>query len=102
MYTHVWSRLVERDVEMGRQEERPLRMAEVFAQARTVVLSDRGLMVVGHIVCEERGITLVVLDDGRCAATQGDGEWYLTNPALTGVEPDNVLAEIERLEGERR
>ena len=82
---------------MGSHGERALRMAEVFGQARAVVLSDRGLMLVGHIVDEGGRVVLAVLDDGRCVATSGDdGVWFFTRPSLTEVEPDNVLAEIER------
>jgi hypothetical protein len=48
-------------------------------------------------VIEERGGVLAVLCDGGCAATSGDGGRYFTRPSLTEVEPDNVLAEIERI-----
>ena len=47
---------------------------------------------------EERGVVLAVLCDGGCAATSGDGGRYFTRPSLTEVEPDNVLAEIERIQ----
>ena len=53
--------------------------------------------LVGLVVIEERGGVLAVLCDGGCAPTSGDGGRYFTKPSLNQVEPDNVLAEKERI-----
>ena len=83
--------------QVGHSEQKnPLRMAEVFAQARKIVLYDGSSMLVGRIVTEERRVVLAVLEDGRCVATSGDDrDWYVVSPSLTAVKGD-ALAEIER------
>ena len=83
--------------QVGHSEQKnPLRMAEVFAQARKIVLYDGSSMLVGRIVTEERRVVLAVLEDGRCVATSADDrDSYVVNPSLTAVK-DDALEEIER------